>query len=57
MGLLLPCNVVVFEGEDGQTWVQAIKPQAMFSVIDRDDIAPIADEVNARLERALASLG
>lgn len=56
VGLLLPCNVVVYEGEDGQTWVQAIKPQAMFSVIDRDDIAPIADEVNARLERVLASL-
>lgn len=56
VGLLLPCNVVVYEGEDGQTWVQAIKPQSMFSVIDRDDIAPIADEVNARLERVLASL-
>ncbi len=56
IGLLLPCNVTVFEGEDGKTWVQAINPELMFSVVGRDDIAPIAKDVGARLERVMAAL-
>lgn len=56
IGLLLPCNVTVFEGEDGKTWVQAINPEQMFSVVGRDDIAPIAQDVGARLERVMAAL-
>lgn len=56
IGLLLPCNVTVFEGEDGKTWVQTINPEQMFSVVGRDDIAPIAQDVGARLERVMAAL-
>ncbi len=56
IGLLLPCNVTVFEGDDGKTWVQAINPELMFSVVGRDDIAPIAKDVGARLERVMAAL-
>ena len=56
VGVLLPCNVTVFEASDGSTWVQAIDPVAMFSVVERDDVAPLAQQVRERLERALASL-
>lgn len=56
VGVLLPCNVAVFEGDDGKTYVQAIHPRAMFSVIDSEAMVPLADEVAERLERALRSL-
>ena len=48
LGLLLPCNVVVYTDDQGQTIVSAIDPLALFAVVRRDDLAPIADEV-ARL--------
>lgn len=56
IGLLLPCNVVVYESDAGQTVVSAIDPEAMFSVVRRDDLAELAAEVGARLRRALGKL-
>lgn len=57
IGVLLPCNVVVVGDDDGGVDVSAIDPVAMFSVVGRDDIAPIAEDVRARLERVLATFG
>jgi uncharacterized protein (DUF302 family) len=56
IGVLLPCNVTVFEGVDGATYVQAIKPSAMFSVVANPAVKPVADEVAQRLERMLNAL-
>ena len=56
VGLLLPCNVIVYESENGETNVAAINAKAMLSVIGRDDIEPIAEEVNERLKRVIDSL-
>jgi uncharacterized protein (DUF302 family) len=50
IGLLLPCNVVVFEDHTGATTVAAIDAKAMMSVVGRDDIQPIAEEVNRKLK-------
>jgi uncharacterized protein (DUF302 family) len=56
IGLLLPCNVVVYESESGETTVAAINAEAMLSVVGRDDIAPIAQEVNNRLNRVIDNM-
>jgi uncharacterized protein (DUF302 family) len=56
IGLLLPCNVIVYVDTSGQTTVSAIDPEAMFSVVQRDDLAPIAQEVGARLRRVMDTL-
>lgn len=56
IGLLLPCNVVVTVDDDGAAVVSAIDPVAMFSVIGRRDVEPIAWEVKERLQRVLAAL-
>ncbi len=53
VGLLLPCNVIVYETEDGGSVVSAIDPVAMLSVTGRDDLGPMADEVSQRLTRAI----
>lgn len=57
IGLLLPCNVLVREEEDGSVTVAFMDPIAVFTLIDRDDIAPFAKQVRARLESVRASLG
>ena len=56
IGLLLPCNVVVSADDKGHAVVSAIDPGAMFGVVGRDDVEPIAAEVRGLLERAIESL-
>ena len=56
IGVLLPCNVDVFEGDDGGTYVQAVRPQALFRIVENPSVKPIADDVDARLQRVLAAL-
>ncbi len=48
IGVLLPCNVVVYE-RDGETHVSAIDAERMLSIVGRDDLVPIAAEVRTRL--------
>lgn len=56
LGLLLPCNVIVYRDGDGNTVISAIDPGEMLSVVDRDDMQEIAEEVKALLSEALNSL-
>jgi uncharacterized protein (DUF302 family) len=57
IGLLLPCNVVVYAGdEDGMTTVAALDPRMQLAVSGRSDIEPLADEVRARMERVIAAI-
>ena len=54
IGLLLPCNVIVYEGDEpGHSVVAAMDPVAALALTGRSDIEPIARDVRARLERAL----
>jgi len=55
MGLLLPCNVVVRVVENGCV-VAFLDPVSMFSLVDNDAVAPMANEVKAMLERARDAL-
>jgi uncharacterized protein (DUF302 family) len=57
IGLLLPCNVVVYEGDEpGTAVVSIMDPVIQLGVAGRADMRPMADEVKARLERVLAAL-
>jgi uncharacterized protein (DUF302 family) len=53
LGLLLPCNVVVQE-QDGQVVVSAIDANAMLALAKHANLEPIAQDVNARLNRVLS---
>lgn len=55
IGLLLPCNVVV-RSDGAETVVEALDPQVMVSVAERDELAPVADEATRRLTAALETL-
>ena len=56
VGVFLPCNVDVFEGDDGNVYVQTPKPTMMFSLVGNPAIRGIADEVDAKLRRVLDAL-
>lgn len=56
VGLLLPCNVVVYES-DGGSRVEVADPIALLKVLDRPELRPVAAEAKEKLERAIASLG
>ena len=51
IGLLLPCNVVLREEEDGSITVGFMDPAAVLSLVERPDIEGPASEVRARLQR------
>ena len=53
IGLLLPCNVVVAEDDEGGAVISVIKPEAMFSLVDRDDRKPLVEQVTLELTSAL----
>ena len=53
LGLLLPCNVVVYENEAGGTVLAAIDAHAMLSVVGNDELDGVASEVNPRLRAAV----
>jgi len=52
VGLLLPCNVVVYE-KDGDSVVAAIDASRMLSVIDNPRLESVAAEVNDKLRRVV----
>ena len=57
IGLLLPCNVIVYEDESGAgSVVSIVDPQAMLGAGINPALAPVADEAAARLRRVLESL-
>jgi len=48
LGVLLPCNVVVYV-RDGRTHVGAVDAERMLSIVGNEELAPVAAEVRARL--------
>ena len=56
IGLLLPCNVLVREKDDGKVRVSFMDPGAVLGLVDNPDVEPLAAEVKTRLERVLAAL-
>ena len=56
IGLLLPCNVVLSQENEGEIIVSAIEPNAMLSVVGKDEVKPFAEEVSGLLTKAINSL-
>ena len=52
LGVLLPCNVVVYE-RGGETHISAIDPERMLSIVDNDKLRPMAADVKQRLSAVI----
>ena len=55
LGLLLPCNVIVYEKDD-KTRVSIFDPMVMTWIMENDNMKPIATEVQERLQRVLQAI-
>lgn len=56
LGLLLPCNVIVYDSGDGSSRVSIVDPLQMLGVVENPALQPVADEANSRLRRVAAAL-
>lgn len=56
IGLLLPCNVVVREDEDGAIVVGFMDPAAVLGLVGRDELKSLGAEVRGKLERVRDAL-
>ncbi|HEU4584097.1 MAG TPA: DUF302 domain-containing protein [Gemmatimonadaceae bacterium] len=57
IGLLLPCNVIVYaDDEPGTSTVAVLDPVTALSLSGNQEIAPVAGEVRDRLERVVRAL-
>ena len=56
IGLMLPCNVVVQEGENGKTLVSAIDPIASMQAVDNPSLGEVAEQVRSKLQKVIKNL-
>jgi len=56
IGTLLPCNVTVYDGDDGRTVVMVMDPVAALSMVGNPEMAEMAKIVKEKMERVLAAL-
>jgi uncharacterized protein (DUF302 family) len=56
IGALLPCNVVVRQEAQGAVRIDVMDPQAVLTLVDRPEVAALAQQVRQRLDEAIASV-
>ena len=56
VGLMLPCNVVVQDGENGKTIISAIDPIASMQAVENRSLGSVAEQVKAKLQKVIESI-
>ena len=56
IGLMLPCNVIVYENESGKTVVSAINPAAAMGAIENPELKKVAKTVQDKLKKVIKNI-
>ena len=56
IGIMLPCNVVVEENNDGRVEVSAVDPVASMQAVKNESLGSIAEEVRSKLKKVIDQL-
>ena len=56
IGVMLPCNVIVEEHDNGEIEVSAVDPVASMSAVENSNLTDIAGEVRDRLKKVISNL-
>jgi uncharacterized protein (DUF302 family) len=56
LGALLPCNVIVYEKDDGDVVVSAVDPKQLVGIAENPGLDEIAVDVHERFERVVATI-
>jgi len=56
VGLLLPCNVIIYETDDSKVFVSAMNPVSVLGVIQNEKLRIIAEEVSTKLQKVMENI-
>ena len=56
IGLMLPCNVIVYVNDESKTVVAAVDPIVSMQAVENEQLAGIANEIRTKLEKVIHSL-
>ena len=56
IGLMLPCNVIVYVNDEGETVVSAIDPKASMQAVENESLGAIARAVEEKLKQVIAAV-
>ena len=56
VGMLMPCNVIVYETDEGRTRVSAVDPMQTMAAQGDDEMRPLAEAVHQKLRKVIDSL-
>jgi uncharacterized protein (DUF302 family) len=56
VGMLMPCNVIVYETDDGKAVVSAVDPMQTMAAQGDPVMRPLAEQVRQKLQRVIDSL-
>lgn len=56
IGLMLPCNVIVQEHENGDVEVSAVDPVASMQAVENEELGSVANEVQSLLKKVIENL-
>lgn len=56
LGLMLPCNIIVYVNDEEETVVSAIDPVASMQAVDNPELGETALEVRGKLKRVIDNL-
>jgi uncharacterized protein (DUF302 family) len=56
IGLMLPCNVIVYINDDGKTVVTAVDPNASMQAVENPELVDIASQIQAKLKKVIDTL-
>jgi uncharacterized protein (DUF302 family) len=56
VGLLLPCNVIVYETDDKKSYVSAVNPVSALGIIQSEKLRKIAEEVSVKLQKVVEKI-
>ena len=55
VGLMMPCNVVVFT-DKGQTFAEAVQPTVLMNLVQNEQLRPIAEQIEAKLRKVVDNI-
>lgn len=56
VGLLLPCNVIIYETDDNTVYVSTMNPVSVLGVIQNQELRTIADGVSVKLKKVIENV-
>ncbi|NOX66127.1 MAG: DUF302 domain-containing protein [Chlorobi bacterium] len=56
IGLMLPCNVIVYVNDNGETIVAAVDPVASMQAVENENLGEVAETIQGKLKKVIDSL-